>query len=89
MAHLRTKSLFGRISDTATAIAVVVLGLGMVWDCSYLFWEELHSPDGVPTEISIIIVAILAAVAVICSYAAYRFARNALRPADSCASDPL
>jgi protein-S-isoprenylcysteine O-methyltransferase Ste14 len=66
------KSLFSRIADAATAIVIVVLALGMLWNGSFLFFAELPSADGVPPGISMLIVFILASVAVICGYAAYR-----------------
>jgi len=73
------KSLFSRIADAITAIVIAVLGLGMFLNGSFFLLEELRSANGVPPEISMVIVVILAYVAVICGYAAYRFARNAVR----------
>jgi preprotein translocase subunit SecY len=73
------KSLFSRIGDAATAIVIVILALGILWGGSFLFLDELHSAEGVPIGISILIVFILVSVAVICGYAAYRFGSNAIR----------
>ena len=74
------KSLFSRIADAITAIVIAVLGLGMFLNGSFFLFEELRSANGVPPEISMVIVVILAYVAVICGHATYRFARNAIRP---------
>ena len=77
------KSLFGRIADAVTAIIIVLLALGILSADLFLFLGELHSADGVPIDLSILIVFILASVAVICGYATFRFGRNAIRPRET------